>query len=162
MFSQTDSPPRLRGMTWSTVRVRLVRAAVLAGPAVAGEDGLAGDAPAVDVARDADEADQADHLRAVEPHGLGAQDVVSVLEHLRLLLEEEDERPSHRADVEGLVARVEDQHPSAGQAAGGGYRYLGVCIPIPSQVVAVLMGGLMAVDRNPLVRWPRCPYPARL
>ena len=52
MFSQTDLPPRLRGMTWSTVRPDLRRAAVLAGPGVAGEDGAAGDLAAVGLAGD--------------------------------------------------------------------------------------------------------------
>ena len=66
MFSQTDSPPRLRGITWSTVRPGLVGAAVLADPAVAGEHGLAGDAAPVNVAGDPDEADQPDHLGLVE------------------------------------------------------------------------------------------------
>ena len=159
MFSQTDSPPRLRGMTWSTVRRRLVGTAVLAGPTVAGEYCLASDAPAVDVARDPHEADQADHLGTVEPHGLRAEHVVAVREDLRLLLEEQDERAPDRADVQWLVARVQDQHPPAGQAAGCGYRYLGVGISVLGGVVAVLMGGLMAVDRNPLCGGPVAHIP---
>ena len=144
MFSQTDSPPRLRGMTWSTVRLGLVGAAVLAGPAVAGEDRLAGDAPAVDVPGHPDEADQADDLGAVEAHRLGAQDAVAVLEHLGLLLEQEHQGPPHGADVERLVARVEDQDPPARQPPGGGYRYLGVD-------VRVVRCGLVAIRRPPAV-----------
>ena len=128
MFSQTDSPPRLRGITWSTVRLVLAGAAVLAGPAVARQHRLAGDPAAVDVARDAHEADQPDHLGPVEAHRLGAQDVVAALEHLGLLLQDQHQGAADGADVERLVARVEDQHPPPGQAAGGGYRYLAVSL----------------------------------
>ena len=138
---------------------RLARAAVLTGPAVARQHGLAGDPAAMDVARDPDEADQPDHLRPVESHRLRAQNAVTALEHLGLLLEQEDQGAPHGADVEGLVARVEDQHPSAGQAAGGGYCYLAVDVTVLSRLVAVLMGGLMAVDRNPLCGGPVAHVP---
>ena len=111
-------PTRRRGCagsTWSTVRPGLLGAAVLADPAVAGEHGLAGDPAPVDVARNADEADQADHLGAVEPHRLRAQHAVALLEHLGLLLQDQDQRAADGADVERLVAGVEDEHPPAGE-----------------------------------------------
>src|SRR5512144_1775904 len=124
------------------------RAAVLAGPAVPGQDRLARDAAPVDVSRDPHEADQADHLRPVDAHRLGAENVVATLEHLGLLLQDEDQRPAHRADVEWLVARVQDQHPPPGQAAGGGYRYFAVDLPVLGGIVAVQKGSLMAIDAD--------------
>ena len=72
MFSQTDSPPRLRGITWSTVRPAALAAAVLAGPGVAGEDRLAGDLAAVDVAGNADVGDEPDDDGTIELEPLGA------------------------------------------------------------------------------------------
>ena len=56
MFSQLEAPPLERGITWSTVRLER-DAAVLAGPAVAGEHGAAGDLAPVGVARDVHVAD---------------------------------------------------------------------------------------------------------
>src|ERR1700759_5088865 len=51
------------------------RAAVLAGPGVAGEDGAAGDLAAVGLAGDADVVDEADHVGALEGHVLGVEGV---------------------------------------------------------------------------------------
>ena len=51
----------------------LARAAVLAGPGVAGEDGAAGDLAAVGLARDPHVVDQADHVGALHRHVLGVQ-----------------------------------------------------------------------------------------
>ena len=73
MFSHTDWPPRLRGITWSTVSPARLAAAVLAGVGVAGEHRLAGDLAPVDVARDAHVADQPDHAGPVELEPLGVQ-----------------------------------------------------------------------------------------
>ena len=56
-------------------------AAVLAGPRVAGEDGLAGDLAAVDVARDPDVAHQPDHAGALEREALGVELALVALEH---------------------------------------------------------------------------------
>src|SRR5882757_5725219 len=62
------------------------RAAVLAGPGIAGEDGAAGDLAAVGLARDADVVDEADHVWPLEGHVLGVEGVaVPLLEQLRLL-----------------------------------------------------------------------------
>src|SRR4029077_16794217 len=64
------------------------RAAVLAGPGVAGEDGAAGDLAAVGLARDADVVDQTDHVGPLQRHVLGVQDVaIPLLEQLRLFLQ---------------------------------------------------------------------------
>lgn len=51
----------------------LGRAAVLAGPGVAGEDGAAGDLAAVGLAGDADVVDEADHVGALHRHVLGVE-----------------------------------------------------------------------------------------
>src|SRR5262249_43920096 len=85
-------------------QARLAGTAVLTGPAVAGEHSLAGDPAAVDVARDADEGDQPDHLGPVDPHRLGAKHAFAVLKHLCLLLQDQDQRPSNGAHVERLIA----------------------------------------------------------
>ena len=147
MFSQTDSPPRLRGMTWSTVRLGLLEPQYWQVQPSRARTAFRVILLPVDVAGDAHEADQADHLGPVDAHGLGAEHVVAALEHLRLLLEEQDQRPAHGADVERLVARVQDQNPPAGQAAGGVYRYLAVGLPVRGGVVAVQMAVAVAVDR---------------
>ena len=113
MFSQTDWPPRLRGMTWSTVRPAAPAAAVLAGPGVAGEHRLAGDLAAVDVAGDADVAHQPDDAGALEREALGVEGALAALEDLRALLEHEHGGAPDVADVDRLVARVEDEDAAA-------------------------------------------------
>src|SRR3954465_5525829 len=89
---------------------RGARAAVLARPAVAGEHGTARDLPLVRVARDLHVGDQSDD------HGLGERAVGPVqrlaadLDHLGLLLQEQDRGAPHGAHVDGLIRRVEHQH----------------------------------------------------
>src|SRR5262249_58690197 len=94
-----------------------------------------------------------------EPHRRGAGAAVAALEAPPFFLQREARGPPHRADVERLVACVQDEDPAAGQAAGRGYRYLAVRLPILHRVTAVLMGGLMAVGRNlcggPVAHVPR-------
>ena len=83
------------------------RAAVLAGPGVAGEDGAAGDLAAVRLAGDADEICQADDVGVVHRHVLGMEDgAVAALEEFGLLLQQQHSGPSQRADVDGLESRV--------------------------------------------------------
>src|SRR6201999_1674263 len=66
------------------------RAAVLAGPGVAGEDSAAGDLAAVSLAGDADVVDEADDVGALQGHVLGVERVaVPLLEQLRLFLQEQ-------------------------------------------------------------------------
>ena len=110
MFSHTDSPPRLRGMTWSTVRPGALAAAVLAGPRVASQDCPSRDLPTVDVARDAYVADQADHAWPVKDEALRVERTLAALQDLCPLLQHQDGGPTNVADVDRLVAGVEDEH----------------------------------------------------
>ena len=146
MLSHEESPPRLLGITWSTVRLGLlVPQYWQVHPSRA--------STALRVIRrrwmslgTRTKLDQADHLRAVEPHRLRAEDIVAMLENLGLLLQDQDQGASHRADVERLVARVEDQHSPARQPAGGGYRYLAVPLGVMGRVVTVPRAHRVAVD----------------
>ena len=83
------------------------RAAVLAGPGVAGEHGAAGDLAAVRLAGDPHVADQADHVGALHRHVLGVDRALAALQQLGLLLEEQHSGASQRADVDRLIRRVE-------------------------------------------------------
>jgi hypothetical protein len=65
------------------------------------------------IARDLDEGHQSDDHRAGNRRVLGAQLPRGVLEHLGLVLEQEDRRPPHRADVDRLEGRIEDEHPAS-------------------------------------------------
>ncbi len=121
MFSHTDCPPRLRGITWSTVRPAGLAPAVLAGPGVAGEHRLAGDLAPVHVARDAHVANQPDHAGPVEREPLRVQRPLAALEDLRTLLQHQHGGAPDVADVDRLVARVQHQDPAAdGRDASGG------------------------------------------
>ena len=97
-------------------RVRLT-AAVLARPGIAGEHRLAGDLPAVHVARDPDVADEPDHAGTRHLESLRAERSLAGLEHLRALLEDKHRGPPHRADVDGLVGGVEDEDTRARHCA---------------------------------------------
>ena len=83
------------------------RAAVLAGPGVAGEDGAAGDLATVGLAGDPHVADQADHVGALHRHLLGVEGALAALQQLGLFLQEQDSGPSQRADVDRLIRRIE-------------------------------------------------------
>ena len=71
-FSQTESPPRERGTTWSSVSRPPARPAVDAAPAVAGEQRPARDLSLLR-ARHADVLDEPDHVRPRERVGRGVQ-----------------------------------------------------------------------------------------
>ena len=85
-------------------------AAVLALPAVAGEHGAAGDLPLVRVARDLHVGDEPDHDRLGERAVGPVQRLAADLDHLGLVLQEQDRRAAHGAHVDGLIRRVEHQH----------------------------------------------------
>src|SRR5262249_9753019 len=145
-------------------QARLAGTAVLTGPAVAGEHSLAGDPAAVDVARDADEGDQADLLGPVDPHRLGAKHAFAGFEHLCLLLQDQDQRPSNGAHVERLIARVQHQHAPSGQPANRCCRYLTLRIGLMGWVMAIRYGGpgvsvAVAARRGRAIA-PRPPPPA--
>ena len=89
---------------------RGARAAVLARPAVAGEHGAARDLPLVRVARDLHVGDEPDHDRLGERAVGPVQRLAADLDHLGLLLQEQDRGAPHGAHVDGLVRRVEHQH----------------------------------------------------
>src|SRR4051794_26039519 len=93
------------------------RTAVLAGPAVAGEDGAAGDLAAVDVPRYADVLAQADDGRPGHRHALGMQLAVGALDDLRLGLEQQDDGAANGADVDRFVRRVQDEHTATLRSA---------------------------------------------
>ena len=83
-------------------------AAVLAHVPVAGEDLAPGEA--YPRSRPPDVVLEPDHARGAE-RALGGRDVgMVVLDHLGLRSEDEAERPSNIADVEGLVIRVQQQY----------------------------------------------------
>jgi hypothetical protein len=68
----------------------------------------------VDVARDAYVADEPDHAGPLELESLRVKDAVALLDHLGALLEDEYGGAAHRADVDRLVARVQNKDPSTG------------------------------------------------
>ena len=95
---------------------RLV-AAVLAGVGVAGEHRLAGDLAPVDVARDAHVADQPDHARAGRASSRSECSAPSPFSSTSARrLQHQHRRAADRADVDRLVARVEDEDPGAAGA----------------------------------------------
>ena len=111
MFSQLDGPSLGSGHDVVDGEVR-ARAAVLAGPVVAGEHRPPGDLAAMGVARDSHVADEANHHRARHGAGRRVQLPFRALDHLRLLLEQEHDGPAHRADVDRLIRRVQYEHPA--------------------------------------------------
>ncbi len=101
-------------------------AAVLAVVAVAGEHGAARDLARL-VARHAHEVDEPDHQRVGVVDRGAAQLAGRALQHLGLVLQHEHDRALQRADVDGLVGRVEHQdllRPSGSseEGVGGGPR----------------------------------------
>lgn len=72
--------------------------------------GASGDLAPVRVARDAHGGDQADDDGPRDRPGRPVHLRAGVLEDLRLLLEQQHRGTTHRADVDRLVRRVEDQH----------------------------------------------------
>ena len=119
-LSQTCWPPRLRGMTWSTLVA--TAAAVHAPPAVPREQGAPGEryGPPVGDLHESFEADHAGRgARWVALCRIGA----GFLQAHRLVLEDEDERAAERYDTERLVRRVEDQDMRHGclLVAGGAW-----------------------------------------
>src|SRR5215211_5590757 len=91
--------------------------AVLAGPCVAGEHCLASDLAAMAVAWDPDVAHEADHAGPIEGEALGVKRPLTALDDLRAGLQHEDGRPPHVADIDRLVARIQDEHPAPDPAA---------------------------------------------
>ena len=117
MFSQSDAAA-LGARDDVVDRQARARAAVLALPAVAGEHRAAGDLALVRVARDPHVGDEADDdrlgHRPVDP----VQVVLADLHHLGLGLQEQHRGAAHRADVDRLVRRVEDEHAATRPTAG--------------------------------------------
>jgi hypothetical protein len=64
------------------------------------------------VSRDADVSDQADDAGTVEREALGMERPLAALENLGALLEHENRGATNVADVDRLVARVEDENPT--------------------------------------------------
>src|SRR5450432_4269157 len=64
------------------------------------------------VAGDPHVADQADHHQARHRGGRRVKLPFAPLDHLRLVLEQEDHRAPDRADVDRLIRRVQDEHPA--------------------------------------------------
>ena len=94
-------------------QVAALAAAVLAGPAVPGEHCTPGDLAAMRIAGDLHVGHEADHDRPRHGEALGVQAPVRVLEDLRSFLQHEHSRSPHRADVDRLEGRVQDEHPAA-------------------------------------------------
>ena len=95
-FSHTESPPRLRGMTWSSVsRPLVVRAS--------------GDLP-LHRPGHTHVLHEPDHVRPLEGVAGRAERLVELLEHLGLALEHEHVCTTHGCDVQWLVARVQDEY----------------------------------------------------
>src|SRR4029077_19377018 len=88
------------------------RSAVLAGPAVAREHPGPGDLGPVGVARGPHTADQPDHDRWRDGGALRVQLPAPSLQQLGLVLQQQHHRPTHRADVDRLISRVQDEHPA--------------------------------------------------
>ena len=84
------------------------RPAVRALPAVAREEHAARDSPG-DTARNSDVGPEADHVRPLKARACGAERPVVTLEDLSLALPDEYVRTAERTDVQGLVARIEDE-----------------------------------------------------
>src|ERR671914_425916 len=86
-----------------------VLAAVDAAPAVPGEQGPSRDLP-LDCARHSNIGEEADHMRPGIRVARRAQGLSKLLDHLGLALEDEYVRTSDRADVQWLIARVQDKN----------------------------------------------------
>src|SRR5918992_567466 len=86
-----------------------VLAAVDAAPAVPGEQGPSRDLP-LDGARHSNIGEEADHMRPGIRVARRAQGLSKLLDHLGLALEDEYVRTSDRADVQWLIARVQDKN----------------------------------------------------
>ena len=84
------------------------RPAVRALPPVTREEDAARDSPG-DTARNPDVRPEADHVRPLKARARGAERPVVALEDLRLALPDEYVRAAERTDVQGLVARIEDE-----------------------------------------------------
>src|SRR5207342_2959274 len=85
------------------------RAAVDAFPAVPREQRAPGDLP-LNRARHAHVVDEPDHVRPDEARFGGTERLVEALDDLRLAFVDEHVRPPHRANVERLVTRVQDEN----------------------------------------------------
>src|SRR3954447_18450618 len=88
----------------------LARAAVLAGPGVAGEHRPPGDLAAVCLARDPHVADEADHVGTLDRHPLRVQGALAALQEFGLLLEKQDSGSPQRADVDRLIRCIEYEY----------------------------------------------------
>ena len=84
-------------------------AAVDAPPAVAGEERSSGNLP-LHRPRHPDVVDEADHMRSLEGRGGRMERQVVLLQDFGLALEHEDVCAPNRADVQRLVARVQDEN----------------------------------------------------
>src|SRR3954454_12354783 len=87
--------------------------AVLARPGVASEHRLTGDLAPVHVARDAHVADEPDHAGSLKREAFRVKRSLAALEDLRALLQHQHGGPSDVADVDRLIACVQDQDPAA-------------------------------------------------
>src|SRR5436305_3485729 len=92
--------------------VASLASAVLAGPAVAGEDRAAGDLATVRVTRNAHVGDEPDDHGSGHREALGVERPLGVLDDLGALLQYEHGGPANRAHVDRLVRGVEHQHPA--------------------------------------------------
>src|SRR2546426_910792 len=105
-FSQTCSPPRERGTTWSMFSA-VAPQYWQRGPSRTKTDRRGHGGPGPE--GHADEVDETDDGRHGEGHALRMQLFVAVLEHLGLLLQHEDHGPPNRHDTERLVGGVEHE-----------------------------------------------------
>jgi hypothetical protein len=92
-------------------------ATVLTGPVVAREHGTPGDLAAVCIPRDADVGHETNHHRSSHRSRGRAKLPFRVLDDLRFFFEQQHDRPPHRADVDRLEGRVQDEHPPGGKSA---------------------------------------------
>ena len=156
MFSHTDWPPRLRGITWSTVSPAPWRPQYWQVQASRASTALRVILRRWTSRGTADVADQADHAGALEDEPLGVERPLAALEDLGALLEHENRGAPNVADVDRLVARVEDQHPAAD---GDVRRWPFSRWPLAWHSAVAVGAGSPAV-RNPLrLRSPGAPEP---
>ncbi len=111
MFSQTDFPPRLLGITWSTVSPELREPQYWQVQA-----SLASTARRVILRLwawrgIAHVAEQADHVRPFERHELGVDRPLAPLQQLGLFLQQKHSSSPQRAHVDRLISRVEHKNP---------------------------------------------------
>ena len=93
-----------------------------------------------DVAGHAYVAHQPNDAGAGEDEALRVQGAESLFDHLRPRLQYEDGRPPHRADVDRLVARVEDEDATGRSAMCARYRWVGV-VGVPGGELRYAEGG---------------------